>query len=144
TATSFCLWTEERMDRRQFLWNFGGGLGGIALAHVLTRELSGETHFPAKAKRVVQLFMSGAASQCDTFDYKPELIRRNGEKFDPGEKVELFQSDPGAVMQSPWKWRQYGRCGRWVSDLVPHIGSCAADIAFVHSIVRKSNAPAPA
>ena len=59
------------MDRRQFLWNFGGGLGGIALAQMM----AGETHFPAKAKRVVQLFMSGAASQCDTFDYKPELIR---------------------------------------------------------------------
>jgi len=55
------------MDRRQFLWNFGGGLGGIALAQMM----NGQTHFPAKAKRVVQLFMSGAASQVDTFDYKP-------------------------------------------------------------------------
>ena len=85
------------MDRRQFLWNFGGGLGGIALAQMMT----GETHFPAKAKRVVQLFMSGAASQCDTFDYKPELIRRNGEKFDPGGKVELFQSSPGRGDEEP-------------------------------------------
>ena len=85
------------MDRRQFLWNFGGGLGGIALAQML----SGETHFPAKAKRVVQLFMSGAASQCDTFDYKPELIKRNGEKFDPGGKVELFQSEPGRGDEEP-------------------------------------------
>ena len=66
--------------------------------------------------------MSGAASQCDTFDYKPELIRRNGEKFDPGGKVELFQSSPGAVMKSPWDWKQHGQCGKWISDLVPHIG----------------------
>jgi hypothetical protein len=128
------------MERRDFLWNFGGGLGGIALA----RMLSGETHFPPKAKRVVQLFMSGAASQCDTFDYKPELIRRNGEKFDPGGKVELFQSTPGAVMKSPWDWKPRGRCGKWISDLVPHIASCADDIAFVHSMIAKSNVHGPA
>ena len=88
--------------------------------------------------------MSGAASQCDTFDYKPELIRRNGEKFDPGGKVELFQSTPGAVMKSPWDWKQRGQCGKWISDLVPHIASCADDIAFVHSMIAKSNVHGPA
>jgi hypothetical protein len=128
------------MDRRQFLWNFGGGLGGIALAQLMC----GETHFPPKAKRVVQLFMSGAASQCDMFDYKPELIRRNGEKFDPGGKVELFQSSPGAVMKSPWEWKQHGQCGKWVSDLTPHLASCVDDIAFIHSMVAKSNVHGPA
>jgi len=128
------------MDRRQFLWNFGGGLGGIALAQMLQAE----TQFPPKAKRVVQLFMSGAASQCDTFDYKPELIKRNGEKFDAGGKVELFQSSPGAVMKSPWDWKQHGQCGKWISDLVPHIASCADDIAFVHSMQAKSNVHGPA
>ena len=124
-------------DRREFLWHFGGGLGGIALAQLLgdaracwpklaarpdACDLNGGLHHRAKAKRVVQLFMSGAASQCDTFDYKPELIQRNGQKFDPGGKVELFQSDPGACMKSPWDWRQYGQCGKWISDLVPHLG----------------------
>jgi hypothetical protein len=128
------------MDRRQFLWNFGGGLGGIALSQMLCAE----THFPPRAKRVVQLFMSGAASQCDTFDYKPELIRRNGEKFDPGGKVELFQSSPGAVMKSPWEWKPRGQCGKWISDLVPNIASCADDIAFVHSMIAKSNVHGPA
>ena len=98
------------MDRRRFLWNFGGGIGGIALSQMLCAE----THFPPRAKRVVQLFMSGAASQCDTFDYKPELIRRNGEKFDPGGKVELFQSSPGAVMKSPWEWKPRGQSGKWI------------------------------
>ena len=127
------------MDRRQFLWNFGGGLGGIALAKCCRAR-----HFPAKAKRVVQLFMSGAASQCDTFDYKPQLIRRNGEQFDPGGKVELFQSSPGAVMKSPWDWKPRGQCGKWISDLVPHIASCADDIAFVHSMQAKSNVHGPA
>ena len=82
-----------------------------------------------KAKRVVQLFMSGAASQCDTFDYKPRLIKHAGEKFDPGEKVELFQSNPGVVMPSPWEWKQYGQCGKWVSDLLPHTSAGASTIS---------------
>jgi hypothetical protein len=141
------------VGRREFLWRFGGGLGGIALAHLLASNgLLADTaptvhrglHHPPRAKYVVQLFMSGAASQCDTFDYKPALIQRNGQKFDPGEKVELFQSDPGAVMQSPWKWRQRGGCGKWVSDLVPHIGSCADEIAFLHAMISKSNVHGPA
>src|SRR3982750_2175494 len=104
------------MNRRAFLSSFGG----IALAHLLN---AGETHHPAKARRVVQMFMSGAASQCDTFDYKPLLLKKHGERFDPGGKVELFQSTPGAVMKSPWGWKQFGACGKWVSDLVPHLAS---------------------
>jgi hypothetical protein len=144
------------IDRRQFLWRFGGGLGGIALAQLLGEqnllaepataraEWNGGLHHRAKAKRVVQLFMSGAASQCDTFDYKPALIERHGQKFDPGGKVELFQSDPGPLMKSPWAWKQYGQCGKWVSDLVPHIASCVDDIAFVHSMTSKSNVHGPA
>ena len=143
-------------DRREFLWRFGGGLGGIAMAHLFGAqglladtlkpkpEFNGGLHHPAKAKRVVQLFMSGAASQCDTFDYKPELIARHGQKFDPGGKVELFQSEPGAVMRSPWDWKQRGQCGKWVSELVPHIGSCVDDIAFIHSMTSKSNVHGPA
>lgn len=137
------------MNRRQFLWNYGGGLGGIALAGLLSESgLLGDVpkglHHPAKAKRVVQLFMSGAASQCDTFDYKPLLIERNGQKFDPGGKIELFQSSPGAVMASPWGWKQHGQCGKWVSDLVPHLASCVDDIAFIHSMMSKSNVHGPA
>lgn len=149
-------------DRREFLWRFGGGLGGIALTWLLGKEGllaanaaarstpapapagPGLPHFRPRAKRVVQLFMSGAASQCDTFDYKPLLIQRHGERFDPGEQVELFQSDPGACMKSPWAWKPYGQCGKMISDLVPHIGSCADDIAFIHSMVSKSNVHGPA
>jgi hypothetical protein len=141
---SFCFWT-ERMDRRTFLWNYGGGLGGIALAAMLGRESApAQTARPPRAKRVIQLFMSGAASQCDTFDYKPKLIQRAGEKWDPGEKVELFQSNPGVVMPSPWNWKQHGGCGKWVSDLLPNIASCVDDIAFIHSLASKSNVHGPA
>src|SRR6185369_4584101 len=115
------------MDRRQFLSGSTTGLAGIALAHLLKQDCALAQpplppHTP-RAKRIVQLFMSGAASQVDTFDYKPQLIKRHGQKFDPGEKVELFQSDPGACMKSPWSWRQHGQCGRWVSDLVPHLAT---------------------
>ncbi|GMV92758.1 MAG: hypothetical protein AMXMBFR82_25360 [Candidatus Hydrogenedentota bacterium] len=145
------------MDRRSFLWHFGGGLGGIALAHLLGREhayassatqrhtgaLNG-LHHPPKAKRVIQLFMSGAASQVDTFDYKPELIKRANEPFDPGEKVELFQSDPGFVMPCPWEWKQHGECGKWVSGLVPHLAECVDDMAFLHAMIAKSNVHGPA
>src|SRR6266852_313173 len=116
------------LERREFLWQAGGGLGGIALAYLLGQEglladgpnqsrsdLNGGLHHRARARRVVQLFMSGAASQCDTFDYKPELIRRHGQPFNPGGTVELFQSSPGACMKSPWHWRQHGQSGTWVS-----------------------------
>lgn len=158
TRQSSQLITRPALDRRAFLWRFGGGLGGIALAHLLGTEglladapvprpdpkLNGGLHHRAKAHRVVQLFMSGAASQCDTFDYKPELIKRHGQKFDPGGPVELFQSDPGPFMKSPWDWKQLGQCGKWMSDLVPHLGSCVDDIAFVHSMVAKSNVHGPA
>jgi hypothetical protein len=147
---------QGRFDRREFLWRFGGGLGGVALAQLLGEqnlladetkpkpEWNGGLHHRARAKRVVQLFMSGAASQCDTFDYKPLLVERHGQKFDPGGTVELFQSDPGPVMKSPWAWKQYGQSGKWVSDLVPHIASCVDDIAFVHSMTAKSNVHGPA
>jgi hypothetical protein len=146
-------------NRRQFLWQLGGGLGGIALAHLLEndgllasggsagkprRDLNGGIHHRAKARRVVQLFMSGAASQVDTFDYKPALIQRHGQPFDPGGKVELFQSMPGAVMQSPWKWKQYGKSGKYVSSLLPHLAACVDDMAFIPSMVSKSNVHGPA
>src|SRR6478735_3967963 len=135
------------MNRREFLWQYGGGLGGVALAALLgddgliadslplARPASGGLHHRARAKRVVQLFMSGAASQCDTFDYKPALIKKHGEKFDPGGKVELFQSSPENVMRSPWGWKQYGECGKWMSDLVPNLARCVEDIAFLPAMV---------
>src|SRR5579883_3074536 len=115
------------LNRRDFLWQSGGGLGGVALSFLLggdgllaadsprgrgRADLNGGLHHRAKARRVVQFVMSGAASQVDTFDYKPELIKRHGREFDPGGKVELFQSSPGACMKSPWGWKQHGQCGK--------------------------------
>jgi hypothetical protein len=150
--------THRQVSRREFLWNSGGGLGGIALAQLLAQggllgqaraadskaQSHGGLHHAPKARRVVQFFMSGAASQCDMFDYKPELIARNGQPWDPGEKVELFQSSPGNCMASPWAWKQHGQSGKWMSDLVPHLATCVDDIAFIHSMVSKSNVHGPA
>ncbi len=93
------------LGRRQFLWELGGGLGGIALAHLLNGDgllaaggqpRSGgaleRLHHPAKAKRVVQLFMAGGASHLDTFDYKPLLHQRDGEKWDPANTSSCFRT----------------------------------------------------
>jgi hypothetical protein len=148
-------WRQSTGDRRSFLWQLGGGLGGIALADLLGRDglladqqgvpaPGGGLHHPARARRVVQFFMSGAASQCDTFDYKPQLIRRHGQQFDPGGRVELFQSNPGSVMQSPWPWRQHGQCGKWVSGLLPHLATCVDDMAFLPAMTSRSNVHGPA
>ena len=140
-----------RTGRREFLRHWGGGLGWIALAELLGRKTgaaqapaSGGLHHPARAKRVVQLFMSGAASQCDLFDYKPLLIERNGQEFDPGGRVELFQSSPGPVMRSPWDWQQHGESGKWMSSLVPHLAGCVDQMAFFPSMISKSNVHGPA
>ena len=107
------------MNRRQFLGRLGGGLGSLALARLLddegllapARADHRSPDWQPRARAVIQLFMSGAASQCDLFDYKPLLIERAGEPFDPGGRVELFQSDPGRVMPSPGSGAGTGSAG---------------------------------
>src|SRR6266705_1926650 len=88
------------LTRREFLWRSGGGLGGLALAAMLGQDraladagasTNGIPHHSPKAKRVVQFFMAGAASHLDLFDYKPELVKRDGQPSDFGEHVEAFQ-----------------------------------------------------
>src|SRR5687767_7797496 len=141
-------------SRRDFLWRFGGGLGGIALAHLLSREtgaaaasagkgnsipgvLSGKWHHRPKVKRVIQLFMNGGASQMDLFDYKPGLFKRHGEKFDPGagQKVEAATSEPGKILKPMFDFKQHGNSGRWVSSLLPHTATCVDDLAFMMAMV---------
>ncbi len=137
------------LSRREFLWRAGGGFGGLALSYMLGRDSLlaaggansrgevGQWRFP-KAKRVVQLFMGGAASHVDTFDYKPALFRKNGEKWDPGETVELFQSSPGATFAPPWSFQPYGQCGKPLSEVVAPLGECVDQMAFVHNLVGKT------
>lgn len=141
-------------SRRRLLQTLGGGFGGLALAHLLAtdslaegrNELNGGIHHRAKVRRVIQLFMNGGASQMDTFDYKPELNKRHGQKFDPGEgvKFEAVTSVPGNVMKSPFEFKQYGQCGRWVSSVFPNIAKHVDDIAFLMAVKSKTNVHGPA
>src|SRR5437016_2427014 len=118
------------MQRRQALWHLGGGLGGIALAQLLGESgllagdtkpqaaLNGGLHHKARARRVIQLFLNGGASQVDTFDYKPLLEKQHDKEFNPGAgiRVEAVTSAPGKVMKSPFRFQRQGQCGRWVSS----------------------------
>jgi hypothetical protein len=139
-------------NRRGFAATFCQGLGSVAMLSLLQKEGIAADSSAAttdrgrrgRVQRVVQLFMSGAASQCDTFDYKPRLLREHGNAWDPGERVELFQSNPGTTLRSPWPWRQYGQCGKWINDCVAPLGRCVDDIAFVHNMTSKSNVHGPA
>ena len=158
----------ETASRREFLWRFGGGLGGVALAQLLAEgellaveqkqsdrrrtssatsvaELNGGLHHRAKAKRVIQIFLNGGMSQMDTFDHKPELDRRHGQKFDPGtgERVEAATSVPGNVMKSPFAFQQHGQSGRWVSSVFPQLATCVDDIAFLMAMASKTNVHGP-
>jgi hypothetical protein len=145
----------DAFSRRDFLWRAGGGLGGIALAHLLAAQdllgdeprpradLNGGLHHRARVKRIVQLFMNGGVSQMDTFDYKPELIRRHGKKVDFGIKTAVT-STPGAIMKPPFRWRQHGQCGRWVSDVFPHMAGHVDDLAFLMAMASKTNVHGPA
>tara|TARA_B100000683_G_scaffold80910_1_gene79752 strand:- start:330 stop:1814 length:1485 start_codon:yes stop_codon:yes gene_type:complete len=136
---------QSPLNRRDFLWQSGGGLGGLALTAMLGREpllakgvLSGTLHHPPKAKRVIQLFMGGAASHLDTFDYKPALIRHHGEKSDFGEHVEAFQNGLGPWMQSPFAFARHGQSGKHLSEAVAPLGEVVDNLAFVHNLVGKT------
>ena len=148
-------------SRRSFLWRFGGGLGGIALSHLLASEhllaaenasinsipgiLTGHLHHPPKAKRVIQLFMNGGASQMDLFDYKPELVKRKGQNFDPGsgKHVEAPTSEPGKVLPPTFPFKQHGACGRWVSSTLPHLAKRVDDMAFLMAMTSRTNVHGP-
>ena len=138
-------------NRRSFLSHLGSGLGGIALSSLLSRDgahaaTARVPQFAPKAKRVIQLFMNGGASQCDLFDYKPALEELDGKPFDPGEgvHVEASVSDPGNLMKSPFAWAQHGECGRWVSSALPNLSKHVDDMAFLMAMTSPSNVHGPA
>jgi hypothetical protein len=142
-------------SRRDFLWRSGGGLGGVALACLLAEdrafadtlksraELNGGLHHRAKARRVIQLFMNGGVSQIDTFDFKPELIKRHGKQVDFGIQAAVT-SKPGAVMKCPFEFKQHGQSGRWVSSVFPHLAKHVDALAFLMALASKTNVHGPA
>jgi len=139
--------------RRQFLSQSACGFGMLALADLLaseTKSVRAETvtpgvapasgadllarspHFPGRAKRVIFLFMHGGPSQVDTFDYKPELQKRDGETYS-GQMPSQIDAKP-TLMASPWKFAQHGESGLWVSELLPHLAGVADDLCVVRSL----------
>ena len=154
------------LNRRRFLGDAGIGLGSIALAHLLSRQgllgatVSGleplrpaiepgrpyaprKSHFEPRAKNVLMIFCSGACSHLDTFDYKPELIRRHGMPMPGQEKLITFQGEQGALTRSPWEFKPRGKSGKMISDLVPHLGALADEMCFIHSMQGKTNTHGP-
>ena len=140
--------------RRDFLSQSAHGFGALALAAMLQADgLTADAadandvgsgamlktlHRPAKAKRIVQLFMSGAASHLDLWDHKPALEKHHGEASNFGEHVEAFQNGLGPWMKSPFKFRPYGQSGKMLSDVVAPLGDVVDEMAFIHNVVGKT------
>ena len=141
-------------SRREFLMRSGGGLGGIALAHLLgqtgsahaspTPGLPGLPHFAPKAKRVIFLFMSGGVSQFESFDHKPTLKQRQGEQMpksvlggrEPLGMSNLQSSFP--LVGSPFKFSQHGKSAAWISDAFPHTARVADELCFIKSMFSEA------
>ncbi len=137
------------LARREFLRTSGLGCGALALAHLLGRDgqlgaAERKPHFEPKAKSIIWLFMTGGPSQVDTFDYKPELQKRDGQKLDGADPKTGFFTTSGKCLASPFKWAQRGQAGSWVSDVFPNAARHADDMAFVHSCSSVANNHAPA
>ncbi|MDR3636312.1 MAG: DUF1501 domain-containing protein [Isosphaeraceae bacterium] len=144
------------LDRRRFLGQMAGGLGNVALCGLLAQEgllaseagatnplLAKPPHFPAKAKRIVQIFCTGAVSHLDTFDYKPELLKRDGQPLPGVDKLITFQGENGNLARSPWEFKPRGESGKMISDLLPELAGCADDLCFIHSLTSKTNTHGP-
>ena len=141
-----------RLNRREFLGTVGGGFPALALTGLLSgegffKEAFGSSANPlaarppmvkGKAKSVIFLFMYGGPSHIDTFDYKPEMVGMDGKTI----SVKTFgrggKKNEGRIVEPKWKFKPYGQCGKYVSDLFPHVGGCVDDIAFLHSMTADS------
>jgi hypothetical protein len=139
------------LNRRDFLAHAGTGLSGIALASLLARDARADSplvprppHFAPKARRVLMIFCSGAVSHVDTFEYKPELVKRNGQPMPGADKLVTFQGAQGNLVKPLWTFRPRGQSGKMVSDLLPHLAELADEMCFIHSMTARSNTHGPA
>ncbi len=152
------------LNRRDFLRYGGTGLGGIALTALLARDrlLAGPAspirpawspehplaprppHFPPRAKNILVIFCSGALSHLESWDYKPELIRRHGQPLPGGDKLITFQGEQGSLTRPLWDFKPRGQSGKMLSDLLPNLANLADDFCFIHSMTAKSNTHGPA
>ena len=157
------------LNRRSFLGHASSGLGAIALAALLEEQgglaaaettrsapgavrpdidparpyLARRPHFEPAARNVIVVQCVGALSHIDTFDYKPELIKRHGQPLPGQEKLVSFQGENGNLVRPLWEFRPRGQCGKMISEMTPHIAELADDICFIHSLKSKSNAHGP-
>lgn len=134
------------LDRREFLRRSANGFAVLPFAHLLQRTLARPSaadvagpggaicrHHAPRARSVIFLYMDGGPSQVDTFDPKPRLLRENGQPF--AQRIEPTQFDNnGATLGSPWRFRQYGDSGQWISDLLPHLAQSADRLCVVRSM----------
>ena len=133
------LATADLLPRRAALERMALGFGGLALNSLLAEQArAGGTSrpqalFPARARRVIFLFMHGGPSHVDLFDYKPKLQDYNGKPLPfPERKVQFAKR--GNLMQPPWPLRQVGQCGHWMSELWQHLPEVADELCMLHSL----------
>jgi hypothetical protein len=148
------LWNSQ-FNRRQALQAAACGFGSLALAGLADAAAIAEDplarkapHHTARAKRVIFLFMQGGPSHVDSFDYKPLLAERDGKmmSFDDARVIANsgMRGSSQRVMQPLWKFKQYGACGRWASDLFPEMNRHLDDLCFIHSMHTEGVAHGPA
>lgn len=153
TTRNFCGRT-----RREFLWQSGAGFTGLGLTAMLDGDgfLAGQTvaadghtewknplapkepHFAPKAKNIIFFYCYGGPSHIDTFDYKPGMYGMDGKTVDVKTFGRGGHKNQGRIVEPRWKFKQYGECGKWVSDLFPSLATCVDDIAFLHSMTADS------
>jgi len=149
----------QNITRRYFLSQCQAGIGGLALSSLLGGAASAaggtsqdplapaKPHFPAKAKSVIYLHMTGSPPNLDMFDYKPELIKHNDQdcpaEFFEGKEFAFTKGTP-KLMGTPHKFRQVGQSGMWMSDALTHLEEVADDLCFIHSMNTDQFNHAPA
>ena len=153
----------QLLSRRDFLQWSGTGLGGIGLASLLAEQglLANESpirpqidpakpyaarpaHFEPKAKRVLLIFCSGAISHVDTFDYKPELVKRHDTPMPGADGLVTFQGEQGNLIKPLWEFKPRGQSGKMASDLLPNLAELVDEMCFIHSMTAQSNTHGPA
>ncbi len=152
------------LNRRDFLRFGGTGLSGIALTALLAKQklLAADSspirpqwsperpyaarppHFTPKARQVIVIFCSGACSHLETWDYKPELFKRDGQPMPGAEKLITFQGENGNLTKPLWEFKPRGQTGKMISEMLPNLAELADDMCFIHSMTAKSNTHGPA
>ncbi|MSU41859.1 MAG: DUF1501 domain-containing protein [Pedosphaera sp.] len=147
---------DAMLNRREMLQRCGLGAGALGLHALLQDEgllaaaaadplAPKQSHFAAKAKAVIWIFVNGGQSQVDTWDYKPELAKRNGQALEGFDRFTgFFANSVGGLMKSPFEFAQHGQCGKWVSSIFPNLARHVDKMAFIHSLHTESNNHSPA